>query len=399
MRPFFARACILGSMLVATQAQAATINLIDTSGSVAGTQAEAAFGVAASYWGAMLTNDVGVNINVSLADLGANIVGGASSTKGIATTRSVYERLAANSSSALDAVAIANLSPLSAAGGVSMITPAWRNPDLRTGVDWNTKHYDTDDSLNNTTLEINTSLQRALGYEVSSSAIDGRINFSDSFDFDYDPTDGITAGSVDFIGAAIHEIGHILGFISGADTYDDRDHFQTTLNKWEILTPLDLFRYSPDATNLVPGDGLVLDVSPGSASFFSIDGKTVFHGGYFSTGVNFGDGRQASHWKDTGGCGNVQIGLMDPTMCRDRVSVVESIDLAAFDAIGWNLSIDAMANTYRASTADIYRLFKPGAGAGANAVPEPATWLIMIAGFGMIGSALRLRRPAVVQFA
>lgn len=395
MPRFFTHACVLGSMLLATQVQAANINLIDTNGSVAGTQAEKAFGIAASYWGAMLTNDVSVNIDVSLASLGGNTIGGASSTWSGVSTRSAYDRLAANAASALDAISVANLSPLSSAGGVSMITPGWRNPDLRTGVDWNTKQYDTDNSFNNTQLYMNTSVQRALGYDVASDATDGSIRFSNSFSFDYDPTDGIREGSLDFIGMAIHEIGHILGFLSGADMYDNKFVFQQPLNDWQVVTPLDLFRYSSDDTGLAPGNSPVLDVSPGSKSFFSIDGKTVFNGGSFSTGVNFGDGQQASHWKDTTGCGNVQIGIMDPTMCKTRMSVVESIDLAAFDAIGWNVSIDAMANTYRASTADIYRAFTNGAGA----VPEPATWLIMIAGFGMIGGALRHRRPAAASFA
>lgn len=33
---------------------------------------------------------------------------------------------------------------------------------------------------------------------------------------------------------------------------------------------------------------------------------------------------------------------------------------------------------------------------GAGAVPEPATWAMMLAGFGMAGAALRRRRPAPV---
>ena len=44
--------------------------------------------------------------------------------------------------------------------------------------------------------------------------------FSSAFSFDFNPDDGVTAGQMDFIGVAIHEIGHALGFISGVDTYD-----------------------------------------------------------------------------------------------------------------------------------------------------------------------------------
>jgi len=35
----------------------------------------------------------------------------------------------------------------------------------------------------------------------------------------------------------------------------------------------------------------------------------------YATGINFGDGRQASHWKD-----NLAIGLMDPTAATARTA-------------------------------------------------------------------------------
>jgi len=35
----------------------------------------------------------------------------------------------------------------------------------------------------------------------------------------------------------------------------------------------------------------------------------------------------------------------------------------------------------------------------AEAVPEPASWLMMVGGFGLVGGALRTRRRAVVSFA
>jgi hypothetical protein len=66
---------------------------------------------------------------------------------------------------------------------------------------------------------------------------------------------------------------------------------------------------------------------------------------------------------------------------------VSALDLAAVDAIGWDLNFDVLANPdYRMSTADIYRAM--------TAVPEPSTWLQMILGFGLIGGAARYRRPA-----
>ncbi|MFH7813512.1 NF038122 family metalloprotease, partial [Acetobacter lovaniensis] len=81
---------------------------------------------------------------------------------------------------------------------------------------------------------------------VSNTTADGSITFSSAFAFDFDPTDGIEANSFDFIGVAIHEIGHALGFVSGVDTYDGRTSpGSTNLSSLEgsvVASQLDLFR-------------------------------------------------------------------------------------------------------------------------------------------------------------
>ena len=72
-----------------------------------------------------------------------------------------------------------------------------------------------------------------------------------------------------------------------------------------------------------------------------------------------------------------------------------ALDLAAYDAIGWNVNLNVLANSgYRFTTADAYRSFA----AQTTPLPEPATWLMMIMGFGFMGYSLR-RRSAKVSFA
>lgn len=39
----------------------------------------------------------------------------------------------------------------------------------------------------------------------------------------------------------------------------------------------------------------------------------------------------------------------------------------------------------------------PGGGGGVGVIPEPATWAMMIAGFGLVGAAARRRRTAVLS--
>ena len=66
----------------------------------------------------------------------------------------------------------------------------------------------------------NTAVVRALGL-AAPNVRDGNVTFSSTFAFDFDPQNGITPGTFDFLGVAIHEIGHALGFVSGVD-YSER---------------------------------------------------------------------------------------------------------------------------------------------------------------------------------
>ena len=53
----------------------------------------------------------------------------------------------------------------------------------------------------------------------------------------------------------------------------------------------------------------------------------------FSTGVNFGDGYENSHWKDY-----MNFGIMDPTVAKGELLDITYLDLTAMDVIGWDLA-------------------------------------------------------------
>lgn len=379
----------------AVPANAAVINLIEGPGMTA--QARTGFQIAAAYWGSILTNNATINLNVNMSALGTGIIGSTGSTRADYSTANWESRvLATRSGSTIDQTAVL---PGLTGGGASFIT---NGVNAAGKDDLTTQRYINGTTVSSQTLYLNTSVMKAIGgYTGSSTASDGSINFSTNFAFDYDPTDGITANQMDFIGVAIHEIGHALGFVSGVDFLDvygvgpgnspNEGQLTYSLNDTSIYSALDMFRFSADPNNIAPGTGPARDLAVGGTKYFSIDGgATALFGNTFSTGRYNGDGQQASHWKDTAGCqtGN---GLLDPTFCLGQMGNVTGLDLAAYDAMGWNLSVNAL--TYSTtSTADIFRQFN------ATAVPEASTWVMMILGFGMVGGAMR-RRSTKVSFA
>ncbi|PZO86692.1 MAG: hypothetical protein DI623_16060, partial [Sphingomonas sanxanigenens] len=107
---------------------------------------------------------------------------------------------------------------------------------------------------------------------------------------------------------------------------------------------------------------------------------------------------QTSHWRegtrihDGVSCTILtepQVGILDPTGGICQEGIVTAQDLAIFDAMGWNLNVDVLDNLdYHMSTSQMMDRFR-------SAVPEPTTWAMLIAGFGMVGGAMRRRRTTV----
>ncbi len=380
----------VAALVVAQPASAITINLFNTGGVEQGTAAYNGFRTAANFWESVLRNNSSVNLNVGFSALGPGILGSTGSTTNVAYTGDVLRALDRSRTTNLDRqMLLPNARDSNFVGGVAVDAIISGPKANGTGVQLPlTRVLDNDASANNSALSANTSLMKALGLAPTYAAnnpnqIDGSVSFSSSFAFDFNATDGITAGSFDFLAVAIHEIGHALGFRSGVDVYDGNTGFAGNLNGFAIMSIWDLFRYSEESAQAG-----VLDWAIGGNPYFSLDrGQTVYDANsYFSTGRTYGDGQQASHWLDTPPSPEI-LGLLDPTLGRGQMGAIEALDLAAYDAMGWDLRTDVLKNR------DLYYSTGYIQSVGGNlAVPEPATWAMMIGGFGLVGGALRRRR-------
>jgi hypothetical protein len=390
-RKLAAASALAAVAIASTPASALVIELRNTGGVEVGTNAFLGFTAAARFWEKVLSNNVTVKLNVGFSALPPNVLGSTGSTTNGVFLQPFVQQLQGSGTTALDAIASANSQSFKASvdgpglGAYNaLISGAKTNGTGVQTAGGLVTRVDNDGSRNNDSLSVNTSVLKAIGvapvYTGANAAIgaDGSVSFSNAFAFDFNPTDGITAGSFDFVGIAIHEIGHALGYRSGVDIYDVNTNFGGNLNNFTFLTQLDLFRYSAASAALGINDWQI-----GGNPYFSIDGgQSIYQGGFFSTGRNFGDGQQASHWKDAAP-GARQLGILDPTFGRRQQGIITSLDLAAFDAIGWNVAYDVIRNPGREFTT-LSSTF--------GAVPEPANWALMIAGFGLVGGTVRRRK-------
>lgn len=278
----------------------------------------AAFNRAADQWEAFIADPIVVTINADLASLGAGILGSANSVILFADYTTIRDAMVADAADEPDDV-VATLLP-TAAGYTGLLPVGF-------GFDGN--------------LQVTKANAKALGFTGLDGLFgvsDGDITFSTNFNFDFDNSNGVTAGYYDFESVAAHEIGHSLGFVSDVDYVDYVLDLNATSQEVRPTT-LDMFRFDDAAADNPAslGDFLTFPRSlvPGNVEHF--DQISGGPGGdvevLFSTGLSQGDGRQASHWKDSFG-----LGVMDPTLSAGEISLVTPNDLRAFDLMGYEIN-------------------------------------------------------------
>ncbi|HEU5123824.1 MAG TPA: NF038122 family metalloprotease [Verrucomicrobiae bacterium] len=281
------------------------------------------FNAAAGMWSSVLADNITINLQIGYASLGANVIGETSSSFVEYSYSETVQALGTRRSSADDYSAFASLQ--SGMSYTRLINHTSNNPE---GANSATPYLDSMDRVGLTTANA-----KALGLIPQDETIDAVIRFSSDFSFDFNHADPITFGQMDFVGVAAHEIGHALGFVSGVDDIDflgglyPGDTFSSNL--------LDLFRFSHLSLSL--GDGVTDYTADTRDKFFSTDGG-VTELALFSNGESFGDGNQASHWKD-----NLGLGLMDPTASYGEWLTLSENDKRAMDVLGYTLAPEPSA--------------------------------------------------------
>ena len=356
--PLFAAALLLAAVPAARADLQFELNGL-TGTDANSVNARAGFQRAARLWSDIFTDDITIRLDVDFRNLGSQTLGQAGSATQNFSLTQVQAALTADATGTRD---------IRAAAAAVALGPTL---EFRTG---RSGSFTIDGNANgsNTGLRVNRANARALGLIAGDAAgSDASITFNSSVGFDFDQSDGIGAGLIDFVGVAAHEIGHAMGFVSGNGFLFNNS--PGVLDNFPHLSTLDLFRYSADSLAAVGSDGIDISTDFNPYPYFSIDGGlTVFQDGQFETGSNNGgSGNQGSHWRDTPIDFNnfppppPARGLLDPTSNPAGFqNFITELDIAAFDVIGYDLRVAA--------------------------VPEPGTWALI--GFAAVGLAARRRR-------
>lgn len=309
------------------------------------------FKAAGDFWSQYLHDDVTINVEIGFTTLTDNFIGAANPSMVRVKYADAINQFVTDQTSNDDQIAINHLSTNSD-GGINRLinnTDSW----------FGTTHQDKSTK----DLWLTSANAKALGIiKGDSESIDGSIVLNSSVNWDFNHTDGVAEDGFDLFTTAAHEIGHLLGFVSGVDMLD---YYQLGMGKtdedYNFVTAMDLFRHSEasylanlEDETLGINDGITIDWRSGSswleellgteAKYFSIDGgKTKIAN--FSQGQSY-DGYQTSHWEE-----GSNRGIMTPKLEMGESKEISNLDLQLLDVAGWDVERKADTDYGKSSLA------------------------------------------------
>lgn len=262
--------------------------------------ATAAIAAAEAYIESFFSDPMTITINCSFQPLGPGVLGGTSSSYGFVDYPTTRAQLVGD---------------MDASDTLQAFLPTTSTCPVR---------YTSGSSVTNENRVFVTFANwKAMDGAVSGA--DANMTFSSTFAFDFDPSNGITAGAYSFEDVIIHETGHAMGFTSGGD-FRTRD-----------MECLDLFRFQR-----TDGTG---DFNPDTTAEFQTRARLVAFNApnddhdsdLISAEFRMSDGSpyQMSHFREQA----ANIGLMDPALAPGQTfypAFYSTADLAMFDVIGYD---------------------------------------------------------------
>jgi len=303
------------------------------------------------YLEAQFSDPVTVVINVGFAPLAPNVLGSTGSSYTNATWPTVRDALQAGmdpSDTIQDYLPVTSTIPVRYNGNSATVT----NEDR--------------------VFLTRANFRAAIG-SVSGTA--ASMTFSSNFSWDYAPQDGVSFGMYCFQSVFAHEVGHALGFVSGAD---GRTNDMEALDIYRFQRSDGIGDYNPDTLTEFSTTARMVDQdAPGTDDDVNSDLITLEYQ------MSDGDPNQASHFRAF----NPGAFIMDPSLSSGETfypDFYRSADSAMFDAIGWDYppahtsceeAWDMNCNGRKGSdNSDVSNPPNPAYGCGSGTAHEGTLW-------------------------